>query len=115
MAIAILSEVYNASTYEQFLLKIDAYIDGELSNDELNEMREHAENCEACRMEMEKADLLRDTLNGIDDDIVVPLEAQAAWRKAVRAEAKQKNVRKWTRGLYVVAAALVLVLGCTLA
>ncbi len=99
---------------DQFFLKIDAYIDDELSKDELKEMREHAECCDKCRAEMEKADLLRETLNGLDDDIVVPLEAQAAWRKAVKAESQRKNVRKWTRGLYVVAAALVLVLGCTL-
>ena len=99
---------------DQFLLKIDAYIDDELSVDELKEMREHAKICDACRDEMAKADLLRETLNGLDDDIVVPLEAQAAWRKAVRAESQRKNVRKWTRGLYVVAAALVLVLGCIL-
>ena len=98
---------------EDFLLKIDAYIDGELTNDELNELRMHAGSCENCRAELEKAELLRDTLSGIDEDIVVPLEAQAAWRRAVRAEARQGNVRKWSRGLYVVAAALVLVLGCT--
>ena len=100
---------------EDFILKIDAYIDGELTNDELEELRAHAESCESCRTEMEKAEFLRDTLSNIDENIAVPLEAQAAWRKAVRAESKQKNVRKWTRGLYVVAAALVLVLGCTLA
>ena len=99
---------------EQFLLKIDAYIDDELSNGEIDEMREHALNCVSCRAELEKAEFLRETLNGMDDDIVVPLEAQAAWRKAVRAEAQRKSVRKWTRGLYVVAAALVLALGCTL-
>lgn len=99
---------------EEFLLKIDAYIDGELSNEEVLDLRAHAATCNACRLEMEKAELLRDTLSHIDDDISVPLEAQAAWRKAVRAEAKHRSARKWMKGLYVVAAALVLVLGCTL-
>ena len=99
---------------EDFLLKIDAYIDGELSDEEIKAMHMHAENCDSCRVEMAKAELLRDPLVGIDEDISVPLEAQAAWRRAVRVESKRKNVRKWTRGLYVVAAALVVVLGCTL-
>ena len=100
---------------EQFLLKMDAYIDDELSNGEINEMRAHALDCDSCRAELKKAEIHRETLKEMDNDLVVPLEAQAAWRKAVRAEAQRKNVRKWTRGLYVVAAALVLVLGCTLA
>lgn len=100
---------------EEFLLKIDAYIDGELSNEEINAMRAHAEGCEACRAEMDAAELLRDTLRDFDEHIEVPLEAQAAWRRAVRSEAKAKNTRKWARAVYAVAAALVLVLGCTLA
>ena len=100
---------------EEFLSKIDAYIDGELTNEEINDMRIHARGCEACRMEMESAEFLRATLDGFDDNIAVPLEAQAAWRRAVRNEAKAKNTKKWTRAIYAVAAALVVVLGCTLA
>lgn len=100
---------------DEFLSGIDAYIDGELSEDALGEMRSHAENCETCRSEMKAAELLRDALSKLDDDLTVPLPAQAAWRRAVRAESRKANLRRHMRGICAVAAAFVVVLGCMLA
>jgi len=90
---------------------LDAYIDGELSEAEKRALMDHAQACEMCAQELEAAELLRDTLSHIDDDVQVPLQAQAAWRSAVRAEAKKKNTRKWMRAGYAAAAALVLLIG----
>lgn len=100
---------------DEFLSNIDAYIDGELSAEALDEMLAHAANCDACRAEMKTAELLRDALKDFDNDLTVPLEAQAAWRKAVRAESRKKNLRGRMRGICTVAAAIVVVLGCTFA
>lgn len=94
---------------------LDAYIDGELSAEEMRALEDHAKACEMCMQELQAARLLKDTLAHIDDDIAVPLQAQAAWRNAVRAEAKKKSVQKWTRAAYAAAAALVLAFGVSFA
>lgn len=96
---------------EEARMLIDAYIDGELSAEEKRALMDHAQACETCAQELEAAELLRDTLAHMDDDVQVPLEAQVAWRSAVRAEAKKKNTRKWMRMAYAAAAALVLLIG----
>ena len=99
---------------EEARLLLDAFIDGELSQAEMRALMDHVEACEECAREMDAAVLLKDTLAHIDDDVQVPLQAQAAWRNAIRAEAKKKNTKKWMRMAYA-AAALVLLLGGVLA
>ena len=76
---------------EQFALLLDAYIDGELPAEEMAAFTEHARACEACGREFEAALLVKDALLHMDDEVAVPLEAQAAWRNAVRLEAKRKS------------------------
>ena len=103
---------------EKFLMLLDAYIDNELSEAEKEQFLMHAKTCEDCKTELRNAEALRSLLAGLDDDIAVPLEAQAAWRRAVREEAKQKPARNakrlWMRASYAAAAVLLLV-GCTFA
>ena len=94
--------------------RLDAYIDGELPEEEARALVNHAKACDACRRELEAAELLRDALANLDENVSVPLEAQAAWRGVVRAEAKRRAIRKWTRLACAAAAALVLVLGGSL-
>ena len=93
---------------------LDAYIDGELTEAEMRAVSEHAQACESCREELAAAQLLKDTLAHMDDDIAVPLQAQAAWRNAVRAEAAKQRKKKWTRYASAVAAVLVLAFGVNL-
>ncbi len=96
---------------EEARLLLDAYVDGELSAQQEADLLAHVHACEACKGEFEAAMLLKDCLKDMDEDVAVPLEAQAAWRRAVHAEAKKKFTRKWSRLAGAVAAALVLVLG----
>ena len=99
---------------EEFKQLLDAYVDGELSPAEMDALRAHAKACEACREELMAAQLLKETLAHMDDDLTVPLQAQAAWRSAVRAEAgkgKRQQTRKWMRACSALAAALVVALG----
>ena len=98
---------------EQMRAMLDAYIDGELSAEEMRALRDHAAACEDCKRELEAAELLRDALAHMDDDVSVPLEAQAAWRKAVRAEAGKRSKKRALRVVYGLAAALVVAIGCT--
>lgn len=94
---------------------LDAFVDGELTAQQERMLMEHAAGCEACGKEIEAAILLKDAMMDMDAEVSVPLEAQAAWRRAVRAEAGKGRARRWMRYACGAAAALVLVAGCTLA
>ena len=96
---------------EEMRAKLDAYMDGELAEAELRAMEDHAAACEDCRGEWATAQLVREALADLPDEVDVPLSAQAAWRSAVRAEAKRQRNRRWLRWGYAAAAALVLALG----
>lgn len=98
-----------AMNCETFRQNIDAWLDGELTQEKKNEMREHAAACESCREELKQAEEILQMSAQLNDDLVVPLAAQAAWRKAVRAEAQKtkRPGRMWMRGMATVAAALV--------
>lgn len=90
---------------------IDDYIDASLDGKKAEEMHAHARECEKCSSELEFAKMLRDTLRGIDDNITPPLAAQAAWRNAVKAEARTRRMRKIYKYCGTVAAALVVTVG----
>lgn len=99
----------------EFSMLLDAYIDdNELAADQKEAFLAHAQECENCGRALREAEMLKGILSDIDDDIVVPLEAQANWRMAVRAEAKRKSNRKWMRIGSAIAAAFILVFACTL-
>lgn len=57
---------------------------------------------------------LTSLLNGLDDDIQVPLDVSSAWRTAVRAEEKRMKQRRLVGMLSSVAAAIVVILGATI-
>ena len=96
---------------EEMRAKLDAYIDGELTAEEMRAIEEHAAACEDCGRELETAKFVRDALGELDKEVAVPLPAHVGWQKAVRAEAKRRANRRWLRAAYAVAAALVLVIG----
>lgn len=100
---------------EKVMQLLDAYIDGGLAQEELQALENHAKACDACAKELTAARLLKHTIAHMDDELDVPLQAQAAWRNAVRAEAKKKKRNIWMRGAYAAAAALVIMLGVGLA
>ena len=94
---------------------LDAYIDGELSEAQMRALDEHAKACEACGQELAAARLLKETLAHMDDEIAVPLQAQAAWRSAVRSEAAKQKKKRWMRYASAAAAVFVLALGVNFA
>lgn len=59
--------------------------------DVTQQMREHAQGCEACRVLLENADVLSGSAQ-LDDDMQVPETFAASWRAAVREEAKKGRV-----------------------
>lgn len=100
----------NCSDFNQLL---DMYIDNELDDMQKQALTEHADECEACREALMAAEQLRDILSHMDDDLAVPLPAQAAWRKAVRAEARNRKMKRIYTACGAFAAVLVLMLGVT--
>lgn len=94
---------------------LDLYIDDEITRADAYEVSQHAKVCPACAREIQAAKLMRKAIRDMDDNIDVPLKARAAWRNAVREEARKRKSRVVLRAIYGVAAALVLVVGATVA
>ena len=100
---------------EKLKALLDFYVDGELSADDALALEAHAKSCASCARELEAANVLKDLLKDMrDEEVAVPLQAQAAWRSAIRTEAKRRKMRMWTRFAGVAAAAIVLVFGSML-
>lgn len=92
----------------EFRRNLDALIDAEITDAAKAQMDAHAKTCEACRREREAAEQLRDILSHMDDTIAPPLPAQAAWRTAVRAEARRRRMKRiWSAAGVAVAACAV--------
>lgn len=98
----------NCSEFKQML---DLYIDGQLNDSQISDLRAHAAQCCECQGELKAAEQLRGILSHMDDDISVPLPAQAAWRNAIRAEAKRKRMKKIYSFCGAAAAVCVLTVG----
>ena len=96
---------------ESFTDLLDRYIDGDLNSRQQGELLDHATACVECAHKLREAELLKRLLSGMDDSVAVPLEAQAAWRRAVKAEASRKKIRRHARLATGIAAALVIALG----
>ena len=100
---------------ERFMGQLDAYLDGALTAEEMRQMEAHADECAKCAEELNAGRQLVQMLRGLDDEIVVPLDVQAGWRRAVRKEISAKKRKNWYRVLGTVAAALVVMIGSTFA
>ena len=95
----------------EFMKLIDLYLDGELDDAERSAFEAHAQSCASCCDELAAAKKLADILSHMDDNIAVPLPAQAAWRGTVRREAARRRMRRLAAAAGAVAAAVVLTLG----
>ncbi len=96
---------------------LNAYLDGELDREARDKMNEHARGCPECGQKMETMTRLLTMCAELDEGLSVPLEAQAAWRKAIRSEGegrrKMRRVSAWTRSAGWIAAALTLLVVST--
>ncbi|MBR3929641.1 MAG: DUF4349 domain-containing protein [Clostridia bacterium] len=99
----------------KFREMLDQYIDDVLSEEEIAFMKAHAEKCAECKEEMRLSDIIKNEVKGMDDDIVVPLQAQAAWRNAVKKEIRAKKFKKAYKAMTGVAAAFIVLVGTTFA
>lgn len=101
-------------TCEEFKTRLDAYIDGELTNEERSDLERHAQECASCADELRYAKAIAEALRNLDETTVPPLAAQAAWRDAIRRESRSSKFRKFYK-YFGAAAAAVVVLGLSFA
>ncbi len=100
---------------ERFMNQLDAYLDGALTAEEMRQLEAHAAECAKCAEELNAGRQLVQMLRGLDDEVVVPLNVQAGWRRAVRKEISARKRKKLYRVFGTVAAALVVMIGSTFA
>ena len=102
-------------TCEQFLSLLNDEADGILSDENRRAMEAHASACASCARQKKMNDLLIDGLAGLDDSVTVPLNAQSAWRRAVKWEANARKRRRFTRIAAGIAAVFVVMVASTFA
>ena len=90
---------------------LDLLMDGALREDQLEALEAHARECPECAAQLEATRALSALMDELPPEVNVPLTAQAAWRGAVRDEAKARRTRRLTRWVSAVAAGAVLVVG----
>lgn len=100
----------------QFASLIDRYLDNELDMVARQGMEAHAQACTECAQRLDMATKLSTMCAELDEGLHIPLDAQAAWRRAVRDEAAKKKKRgavSWVKTAGAVAAAVVVLMGGT--
>lgn len=90
---------------------LDMLMDDELSDEMRVELENHARVCPACAENINATIEMKKLLSEMDDEVDVPLQAQAAWRKAVRQEAARSRAKRIYRSITAVAAAVVVLVG----
>lgn len=100
---------------QRFRELLDGYMDDTLSQEDKQFVKAHTQACETCRQELSLLTEIKAAIGGLDDDIVVPLPAQAAWRSAVRKEIRLKKNKKIIRFIASAAAAVVVLFATTFA
>lgn len=100
---------------EQVSACLDLLMDGELNDDMRRELDAHGQNCPACAKAIRDTLQLKALLSEMEPEVAVPLPAQAAWRGAVREAAQRDRRRKLVRWIGSAAAAVVVLVGVTLA
>lgn len=102
-------------TCEQFLSLLNDEADGLLTDENRRAMEAHAGVCASCAGQKRMNDLLIAGLSGLDDSVTVPLNAQSAWRRAVRREENARKRRRLTRAATGIAAVFVVMIASTFA
>lgn len=102
-------------TCEELNGLLDQLMDGELSDGQRRAMYAHGANCPDCAAAIRSAEQLKALFDEMEPEVDVPLEAQARWRSAVRAESKRRNGKRLYRWIASAAAAVVVLVGVSLA
>ncbi len=93
---------------------LDQLMDGELNDKQLRVLDEHGRECPDCAARIRATRQMKALFEDMEPEADVPLAAQAAWRGAVRAEARAVQRKKLYRRIGAAAAAVVVLVGAGL-
>ena len=93
---------------------LDLLLDDALSAEDLRALEMHAQDCETCAEKLRAAKQLKAALSLMTPEIDVPLEGQANWRSAVKAEAGKARRKRFYRYAAGIAAAFAVLAGVAL-
>ncbi len=93
---------------------LDQLLDGTLTGEQLRSLEAHGQTCAACGEQIRAALQMKALFSEMAPEVDVPLAAQAAWRGAVKEEARKKKMKRYYSWAGVAAAAVVLVVGVSL-
>ena len=99
----------------QFDEMLDLLMDDQLSSSDRQAMEAHAAGCPECAEKLAATVEIKELLAETAPEIDVPLEAQAAWRRAVKEEAGATRRRRLYRYFGGIAAAVIAVGGIGIA
>lgn len=94
---------------------LDLLMDDALDDAGIQALEAHGRKCPECASAIRSTLQMKALFDQMEPEADVPLEAQARWRGAVRAEAKAQKQRRLRRWLASAAAALVVLVGVGLA
>ena len=100
---------------EQVNACLDLLMDGALDDGMRREMEAHGQTCPDCARAIQSTLQLKALMSEMEPEVDVPLAAQARWRGAVREAARQDRRRRLIRWVGSAAAAVVALVGVTLA
>lgn len=90
---------------------LDLLLDDALSDDQMRQLRVHGDSCPECADSIRAAFEMKEMFAQMEEEVDVPLAAQAAWRRAVKVEASRKKMNRFYRAAGSVAAIVVLAVG----
>lgn len=94
---------------------LDALLDGALSDEDRHALNAHCEACAVCAEKLHDVQIMKRLFDDMAPEIDVPLQTQASWRRAVKAEAAAKKRARLFKLSGGIAAALVVALTATFA
>lgn len=94
---------------------LDLLMDGELTDEQRRAMEAHGRECPECAEAIRSTMQMKALFDKMGPEVDVPLEAQAKWRGAVKAEAAKQRKGRMIRWIASAAAAVVAVAGIGLA
>ena len=94
---------------------LDLLMDGALDEGRRQALEAHGRDCPECAAAIRSTLQMKALLDQMEPEADVPLEAQARWRGAVKAEAKSQKQKRLRRWFASAAAAVVLLVGVGMA